>query len=849
MKSVRAFLLPAIAIGSSALLLSPIAQAAQAGALSYAEFKRLPRAMKREVIDSYVRFMIEYENKHPVGVAAAKPAAGTQVAEQIAEWMDWTLEKCELFPQAFAAASCINAGSVGTRTGGRCQQPSDLRQMSCASGTSGSVRCEPAAYGGFGDSAICIKPASNNYSQQCRSTANQLSSSSGYKGPDDPAYAARQEKWQSDINQIPDAHKDADIRNTALLARKELSKTGGTQTAGAPGGNGGNLGESGIRPTNAGEQAMAQGNGATRTDGTQGKPPVVGGGVPPANPPGKSGGDGTQGPGGTQVQSDTDQARLDRQSADLQASYDKQKAQLEAAAKKKMKVDNDVGGAQYFKESDHDITDHCKYSSALDKAKYGCDDTRNFVEGAEVGNAVAQMGAQLTTSVQGARAQMTASQSGTQSDALKGAADLQSSAAMMQMGIGAVNAAAGAYQIYLAQQHKAHHKEIRGELVDKKGGLVRESDATNTNYKNQGANSGEHGYVQASNELGKRVIEGQNGTQYFGDMNAAFALRTTITLSEPQVQERKKALADPNTNASIRMRYEHDLKVHSMQLQAREDEIKTKKLTAMKQEVAVIGGRAASEQDETRKMAMGGGMKSLTTGVGMLANGMLNNMAADQLSQAADKLKNIEGSQIPFKPSEPTIIGAGDALAPRTATTISGNGSGSEVAAAESSEEKGAGDTLGGPMNLAPNPSGLKDPAPVAAKFMGKDPSEAKGGGGGPMGGGGTSPASGTGEDPQARLADNRGSFAYEGGGGGYQGGGGGGAGGGDKGPDLSGMLAQFLPKKDDEGGNKNGILDFGGRAPAAADDNGSLLDRKANIFDRIHQTYQEKQKRKFIGI
>ena len=37
----------------------------------------------------------------------------------------------------------------------------------------------------------------------------------------------------------------------------------------------------------------------------------------------------------------------------------------------------------------------------------------------------------------------------------------------------------------------------------------------------------------------------------------------------------------------------------------------------------------------------------------------------------------------------------------------------------------------------------------------------------------------------------------------------GGGGGGGDKGLDLSGMLAQFLPKKEDEA--KNGILEFGG--------------------------------------
>jgi hypothetical protein len=78
-------------------------------------------------------------------------------------------------------------------------------------------------------------------------------------------------------------------------------------------------------------------------------------------------------------------------------------------------------------------------------------------------------------------------------------------------------------------------------------------------------------------------------------------------------------------------------------------------------------------------------------------------------------------------------------------------------------------------------------------------------------------------------------------------GGGGGGGGGAEKGPDLSGLLAQFLPKKDEEKPG-NGILDFGGRNPAS-DGPISLLDRNANIFDRIHETYQDKNRRGRIGL
>jgi hypothetical protein len=96
-------------------------------------------------------------------------------------------------------------------------------------------------------------------------------------------------------------------------------------------------------------------------------------------------------------------------------------------------------------------------------------------------------------------------------------------------------------------------------------------------------------------------------------------------------------------------------------------------------------------------------------------------------------------------------------------------------------------------------------------------------------------------------MADTRGVPAYDGGGG-YRGGGAAG-GGPDKGPDLSGLLAQFLPKKDEDTA-KNGILEYGERGtPSAANDEGSLLGRNINIFERIHQAYQDKQKRRRVGI
>ena len=65
------------------------------------------------------------------------------------------------------------------------------------------------------------------------------------------------------------------------------------------------------------------------------------------------------------------------------------------------------------------------------------------------------------------------------------------------------------------------------------------------------------------------------------------------------------------------------------------------------------------------------------------------------------------------------------------------------------------------------------------------------------------------------------------------------GAGGGsDGGPDLSKLLEQFLPKKEDVA--QNGIEQYGARGPASEND--SLLSKDTDIFKRIHDAYQEKQ-------
>ena len=64
---------------------------------------------------------------------------------------------------------------------------------------------------------------------------------------------------------------------------------------------------------------------------------------------------------------------------------------------------------------------------------------------------------------------------------------------------------------------------------------------------------------------------------------------------------------------------------------------------------------------------------------------------------------------------------------------------------------------------------------------------------------------------------------------------------------DFTGMLSQFLPKPEDQG-PKNGILDFSARAPAQTALPSSLLDASANLFERVHEAYQSKNRKGQVG-
>jgi hypothetical protein len=88
--------------------------------------------------------------------------------------------------------------------------------------------------------------------------------------------------------------------------------------------------------------------------------------------------------------------------------------------------------------------------------------------------------------------------------------------------------------------------------------------------------------------------------------------------------------------------------------------------------------------------------------------------------------------------------------------------------------------------------------------------------------------------------------------------GGKGGSGSKDSGIDLGALLAQFMPKgcEGPDAANNPGcapkepgedIQEYANRKPA--NETGSFLDKNANIFDRIHQTLQDKNRKGIVGI
>jgi hypothetical protein len=278
-------------------------------------------------------------------------------------------------------------------------------------------------------------------------------------------------------------------------------------------------------------------------------------------------------------------------------------------------------------------------------------------------------------------------------------------------------------------------------------------------------------------------------------------------------------------------------------IQAREAQHVQKK-SSIQGEVGGISDEGVAEQEAMAKKAKGAGIMSLMKGVADAIQAAGNLMAAKEYKKAADKLRGAEGQGGIGGYAPPTFN-----FSPSGATGNQGGGglgnfnTGSDQAAV-------AGEVLTDPKNDDlgqgfgnPSDDKLAGVGPTPSAFSPASPQGGGGGGGLGMGGGGSTGSTPQEQEQQAAMAQDGGSLGYSAGV--YRGGGGGRAGGGGKDPDISGMMAAMMGKKEE--GAKNSILDYGSRGPASMND--GLLSADTDLFKQVSKRYQQKNQIGAVGL
>jgi len=476
-------------------------------------------------------------------------------------------------------------------------------------------------------------------------------------------------------------------------------------------------------------------------------------------------------------------------------------------------------------------SDRCAVSTQID-GKFGCSGTYSTVQNAQLSNALTQAAGSTVTASLGQNAQQQALQQGTQTSAMTGAANTQITTGKMQMGMGGLNALMGAYQIYKYQQHNQAGQDISSEST---GGNL-EQKALNEDGSNAGKGSSSlkdnnlAGYVYGTSDIAGKIVNKFHINEDLSknsNLTEVTANNTTQqTLFDDQIKSRK------SQNASFK--------------------------SQVSNQVRRIGSAAASEQATAAQVAMSGGMMSLMTGAQQMMQGGMAIQAGNQLLNSANQLNslsNMSNAGI-VAPTNGNMAAGAVSIAPQP-LAITGDGTSPNAQASSAATDP----TQNNPLpnlgqGIGPNtlptavPSG-PDPGKISAGGAG----EGGGGGGGDAGGGGggTAAAPNAPEDPQAKMAPSQNTPGYGSGGGAFMSAGGGGAGkGAEGGPDLSSLLAKFLPQANDEKDKpQNSILDYGSQNAAGnTAPDGSILGREGpSLFQRASRTYRDKMNQKMVGI
>lgn len=468
-----------------------------------------------------------------------------------------------------------------------------------------------------------------------------------------------------------------------------------------------------------------------------------------------------------------------------------------------MKDDGDV--------SNNSNASGCDKSSALGLA---CQGTRSIVTAAQITNQVGQLGGSMVVGATGSDSTQEAlANGGTTTDALLAAAQTQKTAAELQMGLGATNAALGIVQMMKASQATKNANAL-SSAVGKQTYQAQTGKVTtaSTQFATPIENADNSGVATVSSDYQDAYQKQQQ--LYQADKS---------DLSQAQADQNAAQAAQDSRLMNLASAQEGDLTSTANKLMTKDGQ-------------AYASG-AAAEQKNVADTASAGGLMSLVAAAQQLAEGAFNYAGAKQLESAALTLSDTNNGAAALTPPSSDNF-PGGATGALGATTITGDGAAAQTAAAVgSSGSTDPGGDLGPPVPTTPLGGGVA-PGGMPAPFTPATADSGTGGNGGAGVSGATTPAAAadtTQTNPTAAPNNSRTEYAGTdsrpsgNGGGGY-------SGAPSSGLDLD-KIAGMFKKQEEEKTPTNANFRGEGMFRELASDS-SVLGPEANLFRNVHERY-----------
>lgn len=462
------------------------------------------------------------------------------------------------------------------------------------------------------------------------------------------------------------------------------------------------------------------------------------------------------------------------------------------------------------------VPDDCSTAATIDN-KMGCSGINRLTQGAQMMSMMTMMGVGTATSAMGMAGQQYAMDQASQKAALEAAANTQINTGIAETSAGGLTTMMGVFQLAAAAKKLSDAKKI--EQAGQASNYEVKLNGTE-NHEGQGIHQqGETGYVTGKG-LAKQVVENfklnENSDVHFTQVSAARGM----TAAEQKIHDDKKAFRQEEAKRN-------------------EEEVASRA-----RELTTLG---AGELRQAASGAMMGGLQSVMMGGQQVASGATQIAAGKDLQGRIARMTAGQNPSI-VNQDMPGFAGFGTGQTFAAPGAISGAGT-TASGASDSPADMPSSTPPDLGMGFDPNPLGTGVPEGQApGKFVAGDGSNGQGGNAGsysPSGETNAAPATDAGSQ-QPALSGDAGISVPEGGGHGAYAGGGGAGKGSDGGPDLSSLLAKFLPQKEEAEKKGNSIMDFSGKGGVQGVY--TPLGRQVNIFQRVSETYQDKQMRGTIG-